>query len=181
MCAVPTPPRPFLCLVDMNRGPEALESTGLRRCRSAVIEQFKPIYIDEEREKEKRRFNGGGGKRRGAQPHEPLPGLPLALAPSLSPSSALSSLPSAPPSSPAAADAASSPTGVAAKAMSLGGGGGEEGEGGVPPSSNGSLANGDHAGGGGDGAHEVSEAFFIFFRVEFGLMLKEPPQGCGRC
>ena len=106
--------------------------------------------MDEEREKEKkRRLNGGGGgKREGAQPHDPPPGLALALGPSPSPppSSALSNLPSAPPSSPTAA---ASPAG------------GEEG--GVPPPSNGSLANGDHpdaAGAGdGDGADEVSVAW----------------------
>lgn len=35
------------------RGPEALEAAGLRRGRPAVVEHFKPTYIDEEREKEK--------------------------------------------------------------------------------------------------------------------------------
>lgn len=180
----------LLFSTKLRRGPEALESTGLRRCRSAVIAHFKPTYIDEEREKEKkRRLNGGGGggKREGAQPHDRLSGLPLALGPAPSPSpppppsSALSNLPSAPPSSPIAGEA-----GVAA---SLGGGGEEDG---VPPPppppSNGSLANGDHAGagaGGGGGADEVGvrEACLVCFFLSFRWVRFEfdaGPAGGGR-
>ena len=43
---------PLPGLYRARRGADALESAGLRRGRPAVIENFKPTYIDQEKEKE---------------------------------------------------------------------------------------------------------------------------------
>ncbi|CAM9403902.1 unnamed protein product, partial [Ectocarpus sp. 6 AP-2014] len=77
-----------------RRGLEALESAGLRRGRSAVIDQFKPTYIDEEREKERKRKKNNKKRERPPSAQQEEQGQPPP------PQQQVHPLPSAPPSSP---------------------------------------------------------------------------------